>query len=74
MDKNQSSVTPLSVSVRSYGQNITHIYMYLYGTASRHMFKMASLAVIYAVFELVAHEESAIWTSLSHSFTKEGLL
>ena len=27
-----------------------------------------------AVFELVAHEESDSWTSLPHSFTKEGLL
>ena len=27
-----------------------------------------------AVFELVAHEESESWTSLPHSFTKEGLL
>ena len=25
-----------------------------------------------AVFELVAHEESESWTSLPHSFTKEG--
>ena len=27
-----------------------------------------------AVFELVVHEESESWTSLPHSFTKEGLL
>ena len=27
-----------------------------------------------AIFELVANEESEIWTSLPHSFTKEGLL
>ena len=27
-----------------------------------------------AVFELVAHEESEIWTSVSYSFTKEGIL
>ena len=26
------------------------------------------------VFELGAHEASEIWTSLPHSFTKEGLL
>ena len=39
---------------------------------------MASLAVIYVymddVFELVAHKESEIWTSLPYSFTKEGIL
>ena len=27
-----------------------------------------------AVFKHVAHEETEIWTSLSHSFTKGGLL
>ena len=27
-----------------------------------------------AVFELVVHEESEIWTCLSYSFTKGGLL
>ena len=26
------------------------------------------------VFEFMAHKESEIWTSLSHSFIKEGLL
>ena len=28
----------------------------------------------HAVFELVAHEESMIWTSRSYTFAKEGLL
>ena len=38
------------------------------------MLKMASGSYMDAIFKLVAHEESEIWTSLPHSFTKEVLL
>ena len=33
-----------------------------------------STRLIDSVFKLVAHKESEVWTSPSHSFTKEGLL
>ena len=49
-------------------------YMGLYGAPTRHLLKLGSLAVTYAVLELVVHEASEIWTSLSHNFTKGGLL
>ena len=49
-------------------------YMGLYGAPTRHVFKMASLSYMDAIFELVVHEESELWTCLSHSFTKGGLL
>ena len=50
-----------------------------------HVFKITSLAVacvhnsvscscMHAIFKRVAHEESMIWTSRSHTFTKEDLL
>ena len=39
-----------------------------------HGFKMVSGSYMDAVFELVAHEESEIWASIPHSFTKEDLL
>ena len=38
------------------------------------MFAMKEGSQRNAVFEFVAHEESEIWTSLSYSFTKGGLL
>ena len=33
-----------------------------------------SRAYMHAVFDLIAHEELENWASLSHSFTKQGLL
>ena len=51
-------------------------YMSPYGAPTKHVVKMASLigSYMHAVFELSAHEASEIWTSLPHTFTKEGLL
>ena len=51
-------------------------YMGLYGAPTRHVRVQNDVYGSYmdAVFELLAHEESEIWTSLPHSFTKEGLL
>ena len=40
-------------------------FLYFHGVSGSYMD---------AVFKLVAHKESEIWTSLSHSFTKGGLL
>ena len=33
-----------------------------------------SCSYMHAIFELVAHKQSKIWTSLLHSFAKGGLL
>ena len=51
-------------------------YMSLYGAHTKHMFKMASLAVtcIDAVFKRVAYEESEIWTSLRTTQLYQGRL
>ena len=52
----------------------TKLYMSPYGAPRKHVVKMASGSYMHAVFELRAHEASEIWTSLPHTFTKEGLL
>ena len=46
------------------------------GPFKTHVQNGFSGCYVHAVFELVVHEESNIWTSLPHSFTnnKEGLL
>ena len=49
-------------------------YMSPYGVPAKHVVKMATGSYMHAVFELRAHEASEIWTSLTHTFTKEGLL
>ena len=50
-------------------------YMSLYGAPTKHVVTMAvSGSYMHAVFELKAHKASEIWTSLPHTFTKEGLL
>ena len=50
------------------------LYVSLWGPYKAHVQNGVSGSYMDAVFELVAHEESEIWTSLPHSFTKEGLL
>ena len=50
-------------------------FMSPYGAPTKQVVKMASqLGCMDVVFELRAHEASEIWTSLPHTFTKEGLL
>ena len=50
-------------------------YMGLYGAPTRHVFQICIPgSYMDAIFEPVSHEESEIWTRLSHSFTKGGLL
>ena len=61
----------LSVPVRSYGLNKA-MSIYSQGTCS----KMAALPVAWMPSSNlhVVHEQSEIWTSLSHSFTMQGRL
>ena len=51
-------------------------YMSPYGVPTKHACGQngVSGSYMHAVFELKAHEASEIWTSLPHTFTKEGLL
>ena len=49
-------------------------YMGLYGAPTRHVFKLVSLAVTWMPSSTLAAHEESIWTSLSHSFTKGGIL
>ena len=50
-------------------------YMSPYGAPTKHVVKMTSLVVTcMPSSNFKAHEASEIWTSLSHTFTKEGLL
>ena len=71
-------VSLLSLFVRSYCQNkTTHIlYGSLLGSYKARVQNGDSGSTLHGntVFEPVAHEESEIWTRLSHSFTKGGLL
>ena len=66
----------LSVSVRSYGQNksIYILYVSLWGPCKARGQSGISGSYMDAVFKLKVHEASEIWTSLPHTFTKEGLL
>ena len=66
----------LSVSMRSYGQNKTIyiLYVSLWDPYNAHGQNGVSGSYMDAVFELRAHEASEIWTSLPHTFAKEGLL
>ena len=50
------------------------LYVYLWGPYKARGQNGISGSYMYAVFELKAHEASEIWTSLPHTFTKEGLL
>ena len=47
---------------------------FLWGPFKGRVQNGISGSYMYAVFKLVAHEESEIWTSVPHSYTKEGLL
>ena len=67
----------------TYGLRISaSVYMYMYIKMAvtfcprwPHRCKMASLGYLWMPSsKLVVHEESESWTSLPHSFTKEGLL
>ena len=60
----------------SYGQNKTIYILYgsLWGPYKAHVQNGVSVSYMDAVFKLVAHKESIISTSLSHSFSKGGLL
>ena len=66
----------LSVSVRSYEQNKTihNLYGSLWAPYKARVQKGISGSYMDAVFELVVHEKSEIWTGLSHRFAKRGLL
>ena len=63
----------VSVSVTRYGPNKT-LYMSLWVLIKECIQNGVSCSYVHAIFELVEHEESEIWTSLLHSFTKGGLL
>ena len=66
----------LSVSVRSNEQDKTihNLYWSLWGPYKARVQNGVPGSYMDAIFKLVVHEESEIWTSLSHSFTKGGLL
>ena len=49
----------------------TKLYTFFMGPYKAHIQNGISDSYMDAVFELVAHEESEIWTNLSCSFTKE---
>ena len=70
----QPRVSLLSLSVGSYCQNKTiHIlYGSLWGSYKARLQNGVSGSTLHGntVFEPVAHEETKIWTRLSHSFTK----
>ena len=55
----------------TFPRSVGHTYP---APGGRHLFKMVQLHGCRAVFELIAHEGLENWTSLSHSFTKVGLL
>ena len=61
--------------MRGYSQNKTIYILYgsLWGPYKARVQNGVSGSYMDAVFELVAHEESEIWTSLSHSFTTTAL-
>ena len=63
-------VSLLSVSVRSCGQTIYILYVFLWDSIKARVQNGIPDSYIHAVL----HEESEIWTSLPHGFIKEGLL
>ena len=55
-------------------QNYTQFIRIFMGPHKARVQNGMSDGCIDVVFELVIHKESEIWTSVSHSFTKAGLL
>ena len=58
---------------RDQDKSITSFTSFYPGRLARGQ-NSVSGSYMHAIFELKAHEASEIWTSLPHTFTKEGLL